>query len=68
MVLKEKKNSTLGFKSLFTMRDMIVAVILVFDSRHEQCLYSGAVSDVQKYHLWIQGRLRCGRPSLLVRC
>ena len=66
--MKEKKNSTLGFKTPFTVRDMIVVVILVFDSRHEQCIYSGAMSDVQKYHLWIRGRVRCRRPLLLIRC
>ena len=47
---------------------MIVVVILVFDNSHEQCIYSGAMSDVQKCHLWIQGRVRCRRPLLLVRC
>lgn len=33
----------------------------------EQCIHSGAMTNVQKYQLWIQARLGCKRPTPLLR-
>lgn len=41
---------------------------LGFWQQAEQRVYSGAVSDVHKHHVWLQGRLRYRRPPLLVSC